>query len=84
MFQPTNLPIHQPSHRTKHQPMGGGVSRHISNLDSDLKYFDSYCIFTDLGGSPPGGWVGVSVGLRLGVGWGHTCMYTCIHAHVHA
>ena len=45
-----------------------------------LDSFKSYRVFTDLGGTPPGGWVGGD-----GVGWGHpphTC--TCARMHTHA
>ena len=70
-----------------------GNSPQIPNLLTESKYLDSfksYCIFTDLGGYPPGGWVGGG-----GVGWGHpphmhmhtshtcthirTCTHTCMH-----
>ena len=57
-----------------------GNSPQIPNLQAESKYLDSfksYCVLTDLGGPPPGGWVGGWVG-RGGVGWGHP------HARAHA
>ena len=81
-------PIHQPTHKTIHQPIGGG-STHISNLQTEMKYLDSfkcYNILTDLGGLPPLGVDGVG-------GWGcgyiecpmqaHMCMHACMHTHMY-
>ena len=62
----TQLPIHQPI---------GGESPQISNLQTELKYLDSfeyYWIFTDLGGPPGvgGKWLfGDDVGMT-GTMWG--------------
>ena len=61
-----------------------GNSPQIPNLQTELKYLDSfkfYCVFTDLGGYPPGGWVGGGGG---GVGWGHPHARAHVHAHAHA
>ena len=88
MFQPTNLPIHPPTHQK-----WVGKSPQIPNLQMESKYLDSfksYCIFTDLGGTPTWG-VGVSVGGYGGLGGGtsHTCVHmlvhsrTCMHMHTH-
>ena len=90
-------PIHQPTHKTIH-PLIGGESSHISNLQTELKYLDSfkcYNILTDLGGYPP-------LGSRWGGGWGcgrvwvygvpmqaHMCMHVkhdkhgCLHGGSH-
>ena len=70
-----------------------GNSPQIPNLQTESKYLDSfksYCVFTDLGGPPPGGWVGGWVG--VGLGREHpprtctrarartcTCAHTCMH-----
>ena len=80
MFRPTNPHIHPP--KKKIHPWVGN-SPQIPNLSTELKYLDSfksYRVFTDLGGYPPGGWVG-------GWGWGcvgtpPTHVHTCTHMHV--
>ena len=79
MFRPTNLPIHPPNQKKIHHPWVGNSSQ-IPNLPTESKYLDlfkSYSVFTDLGGYPPGGWVGGGGG-----GWRHP--YTCAHIHAYA
>ena len=82
-------PIHQPTHKTIYPPIGG-ESTHISNLQTELKYLDSfncYNILTDLGGYPLGGrWGG-----WMGCGWvwvyevphANTHVHACTHMHMH-
>ena len=81
IFRPTNPPIHPPPTKKNTHPLVGN-SPQIPNLQTELKYLDSfksYRVFTDLGGYPPGGWVGG--------GWGWvglvppTHMRTCTHMH---
>ena len=83
-------PIHQPTHKTIHPPIGGGVYTDFK-YSTQLKYLDSfkcYNILTDLGGYPLGGewgrWMGLWVGVGVGV-WGAPCKHTyaCMHAHKH-
>ena len=49
----------------------------------ELKYLDSfksYRVFTDLGGYPPGGWMGGWVGVGFGGGTHtHVCMLNMIN-----
>ena len=89
IFQPTNPPIHLPTHQKNTYPWVGN-SAQIPNLLTESKYLDSfksYCVFTNLGGYPlwgVGGWVSGG-----GVWWGHpphTCARTrtCTHVHTHA
>ena len=63
-------------------------SSQIQNLQTESKYLDSfksYCVFTDLGGYPPGGWVGGWVWVWVGLGGGtpHARSHTHAHARAH-
>ena len=82
-------PLTHPSTHQKNTHPWVGNSPQIPNLQTESKYLDSfktYCVFTDLGGSPPGGgWVG-------GWGWGwvgappmhvRTCMHACARTCTH-
>ena len=70
-----------------------GNSPQIPNLQTESKYLDSfksYCIFTNLGGYPPGGgWVGVWGWGWVGASPTHMCMCTnasirmCAHTCMH-
>ena len=80
MVWPTNPSTHTPTHKLNTHPWVG-KSLQISNLQTESKYLDSfksYSDFTDLGGTPPRGWVGVWLGVGLG---GGTPMYVHVHAH---
>ena len=74
MAPPINPLNHPPTHQTMNPPIGGG-SPQISNVQTELKYLDSfkcYWIFTDLGGPPGGGGWGRGGGIKgdLEMMWG--------------
>ena len=86
MFWPTNPPIHPSTHPPTKKNTHPWVENlpQIPNLQTESKYLDlfkSYCIFTNLGGYPPGGgWVG---GWEWGWVWAPPT-HMRMHMHMHA
>ena len=87
MFQPTNPPIHPPTHQKKTPTHGWGILHRfqIFKRNRNILIRSSLIAFLLIWGVPPlgGGWVG-------GWRWGwvgappthvHTCTRTCTHAH---
>ena len=87
MFRPTNPPIHPPTHQKNTHPWVGN-SPQIRNLQTELKYLDSFKSYRVFRGGTPlgGGWVGwdwVGAPPTPVCMCTHTCACTCTHTCMH-
>ena len=82
MFQPTNPPIHPPTHQKKHPPMGGEFSTDSKSFNriEISQFVQVLSCFYWFGGYPSWGVVGCLYPPRMCT---RACAYTCTHTCMH-